>query len=169
MRCIGLVAGAAVGYHYRDYEPAPQSSRQPSSTSEIGGQRFIRWYTPRKMPEISFEDENGKTPTIPDFHGRVVLLNVWATWCAPCRKEMPSLDRLGAKRGGPDFEVVALSIDHDSALVRAFYLETDSKTLRSHFDRHGRASAAFGAFAVPTTLLIDRNGLEVGRALGEAE
>ncbi len=82
---------------------------------------------------------------------------------------MPSLDRLNAKRGGSAFEVLAVSIDGDPAAVRPFYRETGIKTLQEYFDPKGRSLAVLGAFAVPVTLLIDKNGLEVGRAIGPAE
>jgi len=67
--------------------------------------------TPREVPAISFRDTQGQTLSLSDFRGRVVLVNIWATWCVPCREEMPALDRLQGKLGGTDFEVVALSVD----------------------------------------------------------
>lgn len=81
---------------------------------------------------------------------------------------MPSLDRLNAKRGGADFEVVALSIDRDTALVESFYEEFGIETLRGYFDPSAQAPNLLRAPGVPTTLLIDRNGREIGRALGPA-
>src|SRR3546814_12704070 len=83
---------------------------------DIWDQRFMRWHTPRDLPAITFQDEAGKEMSLTAFRGKVVLLNIWATWCPPCREEMPSLDRLNDKRGGEHFEVVALSIDRDTAL-----------------------------------------------------
>lgn len=135
---------------------------------DIGGQRFMRWHTPRELPLISFQNETGKTVGLADFRGRVVLLNIWATWCPPCREEMPSLDRLNAKRGGPTFEVVALSIDRDSALVKPFYQEFGVQTLRGYFDPTSQVSNMLRAPGVPTTLLIDQEGREIGRTLGPA-
>ncbi|MFT0548534.1 TlpA family protein disulfide reductase [Allopusillimonas ginsengisoli] len=135
---------------------------------DIGDQRFMRWHTPRELPTISFQNEAGKTVSLADFRGRVVLLNIWATWCPPCREEMPSLDRLNAKRGGPTFEVVALSIDRDSALVKPFYQEFGVQTLRGYFDPASKVSNILRAPGVPTTLLIDQEGREIGRTLGPA-
>lgn len=135
---------------------------------DIDGQRFTRWSTPRDLPLFSFQDASGKTLTLADFRGRVVLLNIWATWCPPCREEMPSLDRLNAKRGGPTFEVVALSIDRDPAQVKSFYQEFGVQTLRGYFDRTSQVSNIVRAPGVPTTLLIDQEGREIGRALGPA-
>lgn len=135
---------------------------------DIGGQRFMRWHTPRELPLLSFQDPTGKTVTLADFEGRVILLNVWATWCPPCREEMPSLDRLNAKRGGPDFEVVALSIDRDPDLIKPFYQDFGIRTLKHYVDPTTRVSDTLRAPGVPTTLLIDREGREIGRAMGPA-
>lgn len=135
---------------------------------DIEGQRFTRWHTPRELPLFSFQDATGETLTLADFRGRVVLLNVWATWCPPCREEMPSLDRLNAKLGGPAFEVVALSIDRDPALVKPFYQEFGVQTLHGYFDSSSKVSSILRAPGVPITLLIDQEGREIGRALGPA-
>ncbi|WP_245220232.1 TlpA family protein disulfide reductase [Pusillimonas caeni] len=135
---------------------------------DIGGQRFMRWHTPRELPLISFQDGTGKTVTLADFHGRVILLNLWATWCPPCREEMPSLDRLNAKLGDPDFEVVALSIDRDPDLIKPFYQDFGIRTLKHYVDPTTRVSDTLRAPGVPTTLLIDREGREIGRAMGPA-
>ncbi|QRG10014.1 TlpA family protein disulfide reductase (plasmid) [Xanthobacter dioxanivorans] len=80
-------------------------------------QNFVRRETPAPVPELQFADGEGKPRTLGDFRGKVVLLNVWATWCLSCRKEMPTLDRLQAALGGPDFEVVALSVDRGGAEI----------------------------------------------------
>jgi thiol-disulfide isomerase/thioredoxin len=115
-------------------------------------------------------DGEGRSLTLADFRGRIVLLNLWATWCTPCREEMPTLDRLQARLGGTDFEVVALSIDHDGiAAVRKFYQEIGIKHLRIYNDPTTDATARLGVIGIPATLLIDREGREVGRALGPAE
>jgi thiol-disulfide isomerase/thioredoxin len=65
----------------------------------------------RRLPDLAFHDASGQPKTLADWHGRTVLLNLWATWCVPCRKEMPALNALQEKLGGPDFEVVAVNID----------------------------------------------------------
>src|SRR5665213_2116451 len=85
---------------------------------------------PQPMPELTFADDNGKPVKLSDFRGRDILLNLWATWCVPCRREMPALDRLQAKRGGPGFQVVAVNID-TARLDRpkAFLKEIGVKTL----------------------------------------
>jgi len=125
---------------------------------------------PRVMPEVRFQDGAGRPLSLADFRGRVVLLNVWATWCPPCREEMPSLDRLQAKLGGPDFEVVTLSIDVNGVpAVRRFYREVGIKTLKIYIDPTTDAAGRLGFPGIPGTLLIDRDGRELGRTVGPAE
>jgi len=125
---------------------------------------------PRALPEVRFQDDQGRDLTLGDFRGRVVVLNVWATWCVPCRKEMPTLDRLQARLGGKDFLVVALSIDRKGVeAVRGFYQEVGVKNLAIYVDPSGRGSRGLGLPGVPTTLLIDQEGREVARKMGEAE
>jgi thiol-disulfide isomerase/thioredoxin len=126
--------------------------------------------TPKPVPEIAFVDGAGKEVSLADFQGEVVVLNLWATWCAPCRHEMPSLDRLQARFGGNGLEVIALSLDRgDVGKVREFYDELGITSLAIYHDPDGRAGRELGAPGLPTTILIDRSGQEVGRLLGPAE
>src|SRR5919106_6203805 len=108
--------------------------------------------------------------SLADLRSKVVLLNIWATWCAPCRREMPTLERLQAELGGPDFEVVALSIDRKGLpVVKEFYEELGLRELGMYVDASAKASRELSALGVPTTLLIDRDGTELGRLAGPAE
>jgi thiol-disulfide isomerase/thioredoxin len=125
---------------------------------------------PRALPDVQFLDGQGRAVTLSDFHGKVVLLNVWATWCPPCRDEMPSLDRLQAKLGGPDFEVVALSIDEGGPFaVRSFYDELGLEALAVYIDQTVRAADKLGTPGLPTTFLVDRQGRVVATAVGPEE
>ncbi len=125
---------------------------------------------PRAVPEIRFQDGQGDDLTLADFRSRVILLNVWATWCVPCRKEMPTLDRLQGRLGGKEFLVMALSIDREGvAAVKHFYQEFGVENLAIYVDPSGRGSRALAIPGVPTTLLIDREGREVARKMGAAE
>lgn len=156
------------------YRFAGTASRAPaddaSETISLGGQRFVRWSAPKPLPAFRFSDQDGHPLTVEAFRGRVVLLNVWATWCEPCRKEMPTLDRLQANAGSASFEVIALSIDNDGVpAVRQFYRETGVRHLRIYNDATLDVTTRLGIAGVPTTLLIDRDGHEIGRALGPAE
>ncbi len=131
---------------------------------------FAMHESPTPMLEIRFDDGEGNGRTLADFRGKVVLLNVWATWCVPCRQEMPTLDRLQAELGGPDFEVLALSIDRAGPdAVRKFYSEIGIEDLALHIDPSAKAMFALGVVGLPTTILIDREGNELGRLVGPAE
>jgi thiol-disulfide isomerase/thioredoxin len=125
---------------------------------------------PREMLSPPFVDAAGRDLTLADFRGRVVLLNIWATWCVPCREEMPTLDALQEKLGGDDFHVLPLSIDRAGmTVVRRFYEEISIRHLGMYLADSTRAMFAFGVLGLPTTILIDRNGLERGRLVGPAE
>ena len=133
-------------------------------------QNFALHDAPKPLPPVTFTDDQGKSGPLGDFAGKVVLLNIWATWCLPCRKEMPTLDRLEQALAGPDFEVVTLSIDRGGAdVIQKFYAETGVKHLAIRVDTSARAAGDLGAVGLPTTLLLDRQGRELGRLVGPAE
>lgn len=141
-----------------------------SPPEDIGPQGFMVWESPRDLPELTFEDGKGKPLTLADFQGQTVLLNIWATWCGPCREEMPTLDSLQASLGGEAFEVVALSIDRKGIeAVQDFYTDVGIEHLRQYIDTTGMAGTKLGALGVPTTLLIDSQGDEIGRLVGATE
>ncbi|RTL91473.1 TlpA family protein disulfide reductase [Ancylobacter aquaticus] len=133
-------------------------------------QNFVLRAAPVPVPELQFTDSGGQPRTLADFRGKLVLLNVWATWCLSCRKEMPMLDRLQAELGGPYFEVVTLSIDRGGPeVVKRFYAESGIQHLAIHIDTSNKVSPALAIAGLPTTLLIDREGQELGRLIGPAE
>ncbi len=125
---------------------------------------------PVVVPELQFTGADGIPRSLEDYRGSYVLLNVWATWCAPCREELPTLDALQRGLGGPIFEVIALSTDtgRRSAVERLF-AEVSVDSLDPIIDDTGAAMRDLGIFALPTTLLIDGNGQEIGRKIGPAE
>ena len=128
----------------------------------------------RKLPAVAFRDAGGTARSLADWHGRTVLLNLWATWCVPCRKEMPALDALEDKLGGPDFEVVAVNIDtRDPQKPKAWLKDVGINRLTYYADPSAKVfqdlKLADRAFGMPTTLLIDANGCEVGTLAGPAE
>ena len=136
------------------------------------GARFIFGIhsTPKEVPEIAFEDLEGQQFTLEDFEGKYVLLNVWATWCPPCRKELPDLQSLQQQLGGQQFQVIALSTDAGKrASVIRLYQELGLDERSILIDETGSAMRKLGIFAMPTTLLIDPQGREIGRKPGPAD
>jgi thiol-disulfide isomerase/thioredoxin len=145
--------------------------KEPPPVSTLGTAGVLRMHaTPVKIPELAFQDAAGQRRTLADFRGRHVLLNVWATWCVPCREEMPALERLQAKLGGPQFEVLALSIDSGGAqAVKQFFAEVGVQGLAIYVDRSLQVYSALRVIGVPTTVLLDREGREIARHVGPAE
>jgi len=130
--------------------------------------------SPLKVPDLTFKDAAGKQLSLADWRGRTVLLNLWATWCVPCRKEMPTLDALQGKLGGPDFQVVAVNIDtRDPDKPKAFLKEIGVKHLGYYADESAHSfqelKSVGRAFGMPTTLLVDPQGCEIGTIAGPAE
>lgn len=131
---------------------------------------FPLYDKPRPLPELTFQDDRGRTVRLSDSRGKVVLLNIWATWCGPCREEMPTLDRLQAQLGGPQFDIVALSVDHDGPRpVERFFRDIGLKHLRWYIDPTPQTMDKLKILGLPATLLIDANGRELGRLLGAVQ
>ena len=133
-------------------------------------QTFVSHAEPRPIPELTFKDSDGRTHTLSEFRGKTVLLNVWATWCSPCRREMPTLDRLQATLGSPQFQVVALSVDRTgSGTVARFFTEIGIERLGIYVDETGMFASELNLFGLPGTLLLNAQGREIGRLLGPME
>ncbi|MDX2308912.1 MAG: TlpA disulfide reductase family protein [Hyphomicrobium sp.] len=180
---VALVA-AALGFAavYVTLGPADNAS-SPEIEAFKGGQDadskgngadgligFVKRSPPIALAEVAFKDEAGRDLKLSDFKGRTVLLNLWATWCTPCRHEMPSLDRLQADLGSDRFEVVALSLDRAGAqAARKFYDEIGVKNLKLYIDSTMRAGNTLKAVGMPTTILVTADGKEAGRLPGPAE
>jgi thiol-disulfide isomerase/thioredoxin len=131
---------------------------------------FVFKKTPEPLAEVHFIDETDAPRTLKDFRGKTVLLNLWATWCAPCREEMPSLDRLQRELGSETFEVVALAVDRTGREAARKFLDSIGVTsLKLYADPTTRAGSALKAIGMPTTILIDPEGREIGRLPGPAE
>ncbi len=130
--------------------------------------------SPLQLPDLSFQDASGKPLTLAHWRGRTVLLNLWATWCVPCRKEMPTLDSLQGKLGGPAFEVVTVNIDtRDPEKPKTFLKQIGIEKLAYYADPDAKTfqdlKAIGRAFGMPTTLLVDPHGCELGTIAGPAE
>ena len=127
-----------------------------------------------RIPELTFHDAFGASKKLSDWRGKTVLLNLWATWCVPCRREMPALDALQAKLGGAQFEVVAVNIDTVNLDKPKSWLKEAGVTTLNYFsDEKARVfqelKAIGRAFGMPTSLLIDGSGCEIGSMAGPAE
>jgi len=129
---------------------------------------------PLRLPDLSFEDAQGKPKKLSDWRGRTVLLNLWATWCVPCRKEMPALESLQTRLGGPDFEVVAVNIDtRDPQKPKNFLKEANLNRLGYFTDQNAKIfqdlKGIGRALGMPTSVLVDPQGCEIGTIAGPAE
>src|SRR5438477_5884206 len=130
--------------------------------------------TPLRLPDLAFEDADGKPRKLSEWRGRTVLVNLWATWCVPCRKEMPALDSLQTKLGGRDFEVVAINIDtRDPEKPKNFLKEANLTKLAYFTDTKAKVfqdlKAIGKALGMPTSVLVDGEGCEIGTIAGPAE
>ena len=144
----------------------------PLARGEVAG--VVVASRPLLVPDLAFRDGSGSERHLAEWRGRTVLLNLWATWCVPCRKEMPALDALQAKLGSPQFEVVSINIDtRDADKPRAWLKEVGITRLGYYADASAKVfqdlKAAGKAFGMPTTLLIDPQGCELGVLAGPAE
>ena len=150
--------------------PAPAAGEGANGPGRSELAAFVFRKEPEVLPEIKFQDADGRERSLTDWRGKVVLLNLWATWCLPCRKEMPALDRLQASLGSDQFQVVAISVDRTGlAGAKKFLEETKTPNLAVYADPTARLASSLRAAGLPATLLIDKEGRELGRLLGPAE
>jgi thiol-disulfide isomerase/thioredoxin len=154
--------------------PAAETARhiRPLARGEVAALAVAA--TPRRLPELTFQDATGQSKTLADWRGRIVLFNLWATWCVPCRREMPALDALQNTLGGPDFDIVAVNIDtRDTDKPKAWLKEVGVNRLAYYADASAKVfqdlKVAGKALGMPTTILIDRAGCELGTIAGPAE
>jgi thiol-disulfide isomerase/thioredoxin len=150
-------------------EPAkpPVVARGAPQDAALG--EFTPLDPPRPAPPLAFAERDGDTRQLGDFRGHWLLVNLWATWCAPCVREMPSLDRLQAKLGN-QIRVLALSEDRKGAeVVDPFLGKLDLKAMTIYLDPAAHAQQAFGIRGLPTSFLIDPEGVLRGKLEGAAE
>jgi thiol-disulfide isomerase/thioredoxin len=144
----------------------------PFARGEVAG--VVVASRPLRLPDLAFRDESGNDRHLAEWQGRTVLLNLWATWCVPCRKEMPALDELQAKLGGPPFEVLSINIDtRDAAKPRNWLKEVGITRLGYYTDSSAKVfqdlKLVGRAIGMPTTILLDPAGCEIGTIAGPAE
>lgn len=134
-----------------------------------GPQGFIVQDPPQDMPAVRFLTGHGTRSTLARFRGKVILLNIWATWCPPCVKEMPTLDALEADLGSAKFEVVTLSIDSGGVpAVRKFFDQHGIRHLNMYVDQTMLAFTNLRVVGLPTTMIVNADGKEVARLVGPA-
>ena len=149
---------------------APALAKLGPDLLKGGVAKFTLSKEPKPLPELAFTDAEDKPLTLAGYKGKTVLLNFWATWCAPCVKEMPSLDRLQAEMGKDKFVVLPLSLDGPSRpKVAPFYADRKLANLGIYFDKGKKVLGALDVSVLPTSILIDAQGRELGRLEGEAD
>lgn len=178
---ILLVLAGVYGIAQRPSNPADAACRSAVNTAKriaplVRGEvaALTLAQAPFHVPDLDFKDSSGRDLRLGDWRGRTVLLNLWATWCVPCRREMPALDALQALLGGPDFEVVAVNIDtRDQQKPLTFLKDVHIAHLAYYSDPSARVfeelKTAGKAFGMPTTVIIDPSGCEIGNMAGPAE
>jgi thiol-disulfide isomerase/thioredoxin len=150
----------------------PAAVRADLPQSLIAGTmaRFEPTRPPKPAPDLEFLDANDRPVRLTDFAGQARLINLWATWCAPCVKEMPSLDRLQAAMPRDRFTVLPISLDGPSrAKVVPFYKERELTSLPIYYDKGRKAMSVLGVSLLPTSILVDPAGRELGRLEGDAD
>jgi thiol-disulfide isomerase/thioredoxin len=179
---VGLGYGVVAGYRALN---APAVATGPCSAAVAQAARLTPLIkgevaaltaavTPLKIPDLAFDDAQGARKTLVDFRGKTVLLNLWATWCVPCRKEMPALNDLQKQLGGADFEVVAVNIDtRDGDKPKAFFAEAKLDALGYFTDKSARVfqdlKSVGRAVGMPTSVLLNGDGCEIATIAGPAE
>jgi thiol-disulfide isomerase/thioredoxin len=184
-----LAAIAGMATVYLIFSPSDNGRQAVSSGNQAGGNSgnsaassplaglntgamaaFVVRPKPQELGAVSFVDDKGEQKSLSDWKGKVVLLNIWATWCVPCRAEMPALDKLEADLGGKDFGVVAVNIDRgQSDKPKTFLAEAGATHMQLFTDPSGKLFSVLKAVGMPTTLLLDRDGREIGRLVGPAK
>ena len=123
---------------------------------------------PKPISSLIFEDFSGNKINLNDYHGKLVIINFWATWCAPCKKEMPSLDKLSQDKNFKNLQALAVNMEQPNKLkTKKFFSDLNIQALEISFDQNLNFVKEFNLRGVPTTILINKNGEEFARIIGE--
>jgi thiol-disulfide isomerase/thioredoxin len=168
MNCLPLCALLFVSGCDKQSAPAPQATGNESAATPVApepsGTLDIS-HRGEAMPVVAFEAPNGDQVTLGDFRGRPLLVNLWATWCGPCKAEMGSLDALAVRQTGK-LQVMAVSQDSKRDLVDAYMAQKKFKSLSAYLDKELKLGDGFATGVVPTTVLYDKDGKEIWRVVG---
>jgi thiol-disulfide isomerase/thioredoxin len=157
--CLGLAANTAAAAD----TGALEAMRE-------GDMRKLVFSEPAPVPETAFDSEDGSRISLADYRGRYVLVNFWATWCAPCREEMPSLSQLQEELGGEDFEVVTIATGRNpEAGMKRFFDEVGVDNLPLHRDPTQALARQMAVLALPISVILDPEGREIARLRGDAD
>ncbi|MBI1200403.1 MAG: redoxin domain-containing protein [Phenylobacterium sp.] len=171
--CAALAGVAAVLYIIvqASTKPAPVVHTEEAAAAPKSdfAAKLVTPKAPTPPPDYVFYDASGKAMKIADLKGKVVVMNVWATWCAPCKIEMPTLAKLAAEFKGKPVAVVPISIDTPEAAANARLFIAQNGPLDFYHDREMKLPFKIGAAGAPTTVIYGRDGLEVARVAGEAD
>lgn len=161
---LGLLASLkpVEGFFHRKKDPVP------AGESYIKKLRIEKPEKPILAPDFVLEDLSGRRVSLKDFRDKAVFLNFWATWCAPCRQEMPTMEKLHRQLKDQGLEVVAVNIRETRREVRKFFEEL-GLTFTSLLDGNGEVSEEYGVWALPISYFINRKGEFVGKAIGYRE
>ena len=171
-----IVVAAVAGYLYLSHHavhavgPAAAASAAAPAGAKPASLAELKTEPPEVAPDIAFSDATGARRTLSSYRGHYVLLNLWATWCAPCVKELPELAKLQSAVGPAKLAVVTVNVGHSTAAeTGAFLKDHQANTLPVLVDTDTAFIRAFGAFGLPLSILIDPKGREIARATGPAE
>ncbi|MCM2563011.1 TlpA family protein disulfide reductase [Lutimaribacter sp. EGI FJ00015] len=151
--------------------PAGLENRAEIEALRTGDMKKLQFHpAPKAVPAIAFDSESGEEAQLSDYNGKLVVVNFWATWCAPCRKEMPMLDALQDELGGDNFEVVTIATGRNAPqAMKAFFDEVGVKHLPLHRDANSALARGMGVLGLPVTLILSPEGGELARLTGDAD
>ena len=171
---LAIAAGAAasIGYLWilasKDDPSLTQASAGPERVGQMQSFEMVPNLRPR--PKDSWRDAAGQEVSLATFNGKVVMLNFWASWCSPCLRELPSINRLQARLGGDQFTVVALNVDRGGkSVARRYTRRLNLDKLDLYLDQDNTTAKSMKLQSMPTTIIFDAKGREVGRLVGSAE
>lgn len=168
LRLFVLYTALSLGANMSSAQEADFSALLTAKQGEF--KKLIVHDTPKPLPDIAIFDVAGKEIRFSDFAGKSLLINLWAEWCAPCRKEMPSLAQLQSDKGGDTFEVVTIATMRNSqSAIDKFFADAQITNLAKNNDPKGTLARGLGVVGLPMTLLIDAEGFEIGRLPGDAD